>query len=80
MFLNYKCIPFVDPKGTNELQWRYDPDDAYVKEVLNMLTKSGATIDDLNNAPQNIVAPYAGRADTNEDATNTQLEKINHEQ
>lgn len=40
VLLNFRCIPYIDLSGSNELQWLYDPKDG---EVDRILKESGYT-------------------------------------
>jgi len=45
MYLNHKLIPYIDiVNGTNELQWRYDPSDRKVIEIINTIKRTNPNI------------------------------------
>jgi len=52
MALNFRCIPYIDlDSGSNELMWKYDPNDEENKRVLNELSDMGDSISKLKPIP-----------------------------
>jgi hypothetical protein len=55
VILNFRCIPYINDKdGSNELQWRYDPADEVVGQILDLSNIEMPTNDELstNNTTQ----------------------------
>jgi hypothetical protein len=50
VLLNFRCIPYIDDRsGSNELQWRYDPSDEVVGEILDKSNIGMPTNSELSN-------------------------------
>jgi len=43
MLLNFRCIPYIDITGSNELKWLYQPNDTEVKNLLALTNTSKTT-------------------------------------